>query len=91
MPPSATLGASGDYELTGTLRASCSAVVVEAHTLLSPERTFRFAPPEPSGNAQVTLRFAASDKGKVIPYSVTVYAANGNESSPPLDESVSLE
>jgi hypothetical protein len=91
MQPSASLNSAGDYEITGTIRYSCSGVSVQAH-VLTPEGFVRWAPSERPGDpATLSLRFAASEKGQSITYEVTVLDAKGAQSSPPLRQSVALE
>jgi hypothetical protein len=91
MQPSATVGAAGDYEITGTIRSSCSAVTIEAH-VLEPDGYVRWAASSgASAETKLSLRFAASQKGDVVQYEISTYDARGNESWPPLRQSVTLE
>jgi hypothetical protein len=91
MQPSASLNSAGDYEISGTIRYSCSGVSVQAH-VLTPEAFVRWAPSERPGDpATISLRFAASEKGHTITYEVTVLDAKGTPSSPPLRQAVALE
>lgn len=91
MSPSGVVGTSGDYEVAGTIRYSCSVVSVQAH-VLSNDANVRWAP-DPSGkeSQNLSLRFAGSLKGHTVQYEVSVFDAQGNQSSPSLRESVSLE
>jgi hypothetical protein len=91
MQPSATVGSQGDYEISGTIRYSCSGVTVQAH-VYDPDGYVRWAP-SPAGGAPATLslRFAASQKGQTVQYEVSVFDALGNQSWPPLRQSVTLE
>jgi hypothetical protein len=91
MQPSASLNSVGDYEITGTIRYSCSGVSVQAH-VFTPAGFVRWAPSERPGDpATLSLRFAASEKGQTITYEVTVLDAKGAQSWPPLRQSVALE
>ena len=91
MQPSASLSSAGDYEITGTIRYSCSGVTVQAH-VFTPEAFVRWAPAGPAGDpATLSLRFAASQKGQTVTYEVVVLDAKGTESWPPLRQSVALE
>ncbi len=91
MQPSASVGAAGDYEISGTIRSSCSAVTVEAH-VFNPDGYVRWATsPSASAETKLSLRFAASQKGDVVQYEISTYDARGNESWPPLRQSVTLE
>lgn len=91
MQPSASLNSAGDYEITGTIRYSCSGVSVQAH-VFTPEGFVRWAPSERPGDpATLSLRFAASEKGQTITYEVIVLDAKGSQSWPPLRQSVTLE
>jgi hypothetical protein len=91
MNPSATIGPAGDYELEGTIVVSCSAVFIDAH-VLSPEGHVRFtAAPGNKASMSISLRFAASQKGTTPSYEISVFDTRGNQSWPPLRQSVSLE
>lgn len=91
MQPSAKIGSTGDYDVKGTIQYSCSGVTVEAH-VLSPDGRVRWAPgPSENQPVNISLRFAASQQGTIVPYEVGVFDALGNESWPPLRQSVSLE
>jgi hypothetical protein len=91
MQPSAGIGSEGDYEVKGTIRYSCSGVTVQAH-VLSPDGYVRWAPaPSATEPAALSLRFAGSQKGQTVQYEVSVLDSLGNESYPPLRQSVSLE
>jgi hypothetical protein len=91
MQPSATVGTEGDYEISGTIRYTCSGVIVQAH-VYNPDGYVRWAAtPGSTAPMNLSLRFAASQKGQVIQYEVSVYDARGSESWPPLRQSVTLE
>lgn len=92
MEPSARIGSTGDYEVKGTIRYSCSGVSVEAHVLSADGRVLRWSPgPSENQPANISLRFAASQKGTTVTYEVGVFDAMGRESWPPLRQSASLE
>ena len=77
--------------MKGTIRYSCSGVSVQAH-VFSPDGYVRWAPtPKANEPAPLSLRFAASQKGTIVEYEVSVFDAAGNQSWPPLRQSVSLE
>jgi hypothetical protein len=92
MAPSAQISSEGDYDITGTIRYSCSGVSVQAH-VFSPDGVVRWAPsPNATGApATLSLRFAGSQKGQTVQYEITVLDADGNESYPPLRQSAALE
>jgi hypothetical protein len=91
MHPSATLAATGEYVLTGTLRASCSAVSIDARSEYSSTSDFRWAAtPGADGAVPITMRFAASKKGSSLAYDFTVRDAS-NAASSSLRQTFSLE
>ena len=91
MQPSATLASAGDYEISGTIRYTCSGVTVQAH-VLDPDGYVRWAAtPGSAAPMNLSLRFAASQKGQVVQYEVSVFDSRGNQSWPPLRQSVTLE
>lgn len=91
MSPSGVVGTSGDYEVTGTIRYSCSVVSVQAH-VLSNDANVRWAPDADRSDGQtLSLRLPGSLKGQTVQYEVSVFDSLGNQSWPPLRQSASLE
>jgi hypothetical protein len=92
MPPSATIGASGDYEVTGRIRyTGCNVVTRSVQLDHGGESRSAPEPADADGYEPLTIRFAASEQGHDEGYEVVVYDARGQESWPPLRQSVHLE
>jgi hypothetical protein len=82
MPPSADVGPTGDYEITGRIRYEehgCAVLTRVVHT--ADESESRSPATRADGDETLTVRFAAADKGQSPWYQVSVIDSLGQEST----------
>jgi hypothetical protein len=81
MPPSATAGSTGDYEVRGRIRYLGCDVITRAVKDAGGESRSAPEPADADGYEALTIRFAGSDRGNDAWFQVTVIDAQGRESS----------